>query len=289
LEQHGARIFVGNQDAWGSFEDNALQIAETLQGIINSTGCGKVNIIAHSKGGIDSRRLIALPGRAEQIASLTTISSPHHGSKTLGWLCRWLRPAMWLISWPVNLWFRLRGDKHSDFYPVCKSLAPAEMAEFNQEYPPCPGILYRHYAAAMRSSSSDIFSSLTHAIVRLADGENDGIVATASSRYGGQGFKGVLCSASRRGVSHIDVIDCRRRPLTGRRQPTGRGPLTSQGYDKAAVASGSKAALGKEQPAASAPAAAATIAGDSSNDSIPVTDIIDFYIDIVRELRGLGL
>jgi triacylglycerol lipase len=282
LEQHGARIFVGNQDAWGSFEDNALQIAETLQGIINSTGCGKVNIIAHSKGGIDSRRLIALPGRAEQIASLTTISSPHHGSKTLGWLCRWLRPMMWLISGPVNLWFRLRGDKHPDFYPVCQSLAPEEMAKFNQEHPPCPGILYRHYAAAMRSASGDLLSSFTYAVIKLIDGENDGIVATASSHYGGQSFKGVLCSASRRGVSHIDVIDCRRRPLAGRRPPTG------QDYGRPAAASGSKAALGKEQPAINAQVAATTIVGDS-NDSIPVTDIIDFYIDIVRELRDLGL
>jgi triacylglycerol lipase len=45
-------------------------------------GCdaSKVHIIAHSMGGLDSRYLISKLGYGDRVASLTTISTPHHGS-----------------------------------------------------------------------------------------------------------------------------------------------------------------------------------------------------------------
>ena len=39
----------------------------------------KVNIIAHSKGGLDSRAAIAHCGMAPYVATLTTINTPHRG------------------------------------------------------------------------------------------------------------------------------------------------------------------------------------------------------------------
>lgn len=41
----------------------------------------KVNIIAHSMGGLDARYMISALGGANRVASLTTISTPHTGSK----------------------------------------------------------------------------------------------------------------------------------------------------------------------------------------------------------------
>ena len=280
LEQRGVRVFLGHQDAWGSIDGNAAQIAESLQGIISSTGCGKVNIISHSKGGIDCRYLIDMPGCAEHISSLTTISSPHNGSGTLGWLNRWFRPVMWLISWPVNLCFWLLGDKRPSFYQACLGLTPGRMAEFNQEHPPHPDILYRHYAAAMRSAASDGFLTLTYAVIKLIEGENDGIVATAASRYGGPSFKGVLRGIGRRGASHIDVIDSRRRPLSN------RGDAAAAGYCPVAPAAPAPAPAPATPAQAQAQAPAQTTSAD---DSIPVIDIVDFYLCIVRELKDLGL
>ena len=46
---------------------------------MQKTGCGKVNIIAHSKGGLDSRYAISKLGSDKYVASLTTINTPHHG------------------------------------------------------------------------------------------------------------------------------------------------------------------------------------------------------------------
>ena len=51
---------------------------------------GKVNVIAHSQGGLDTRYLISSLGHGNRVASLTSISSPHQGTaiadKALGLL-----------------------------------------------------------------------------------------------------------------------------------------------------------------------------------------------------------
>lgn len=57
LEDAGAVVFYGNQDSWASIERNAEMIRDTLHDIIRDTGCVKVNIIAHSKGGLEARFL----------------------------------------------------------------------------------------------------------------------------------------------------------------------------------------------------------------------------------------
>ena len=50
LEKHGATVIYGKQDAWGSVEKNAEIIKQNLDEYVVGTNCGKVNIIAHSKG-----------------------------------------------------------------------------------------------------------------------------------------------------------------------------------------------------------------------------------------------
>ena len=54
-------------------------IKKKILEVIEKTGCEKVNIIAHSKGGLDSRYAISILGMDKYTASLTTISTPHRG------------------------------------------------------------------------------------------------------------------------------------------------------------------------------------------------------------------
>ncbi|MBR4557594.1 MAG: triacylglycerol lipase, partial [Clostridiales bacterium] len=58
LESHGAKVFFGHQDSVGSVEGNAEIIAKSLDKALELTGAEKVNIIAHSKGGIEARYLV---------------------------------------------------------------------------------------------------------------------------------------------------------------------------------------------------------------------------------------
>lgn len=83
LRKHGTTVYLGGQDAWGTVKDNAEYINMQINNIILKENCDKVNIIAHSKGGLEARYLISSLNMANKVASLTTISTPHHGMKTL--------------------------------------------------------------------------------------------------------------------------------------------------------------------------------------------------------------
>lgn len=74
LEKMGCRIYFGGQDSNGSIETNAAIIAEKIEEIINEEKTEKVNIIAHSKGGLDARYAISSLGMGDKVASLTTLA-----------------------------------------------------------------------------------------------------------------------------------------------------------------------------------------------------------------------
>ncbi|MCQ5134484.1 esterase/lipase family protein, partial [Coprococcus eutactus] len=71
--------FYCNHQSAASVAESGHYIADRIKQIIQETGCGKVNLIAHSKGGLDSRYAISMLGMAPYVASLTTINTPHRG------------------------------------------------------------------------------------------------------------------------------------------------------------------------------------------------------------------
>ena len=79
LIKNGAEIYYGNHESANSVVDAAEQIKNRINEILKETGAEKVNIIAHSKGGLDSRYAISKLGMDDYIASLTTINTPHRG------------------------------------------------------------------------------------------------------------------------------------------------------------------------------------------------------------------
>lgn len=118
LQDCGAIVYYGNQDSHGSIKSNALQIKQCILKIIEETHCEKVNLIAHSKGGLDARYLISALEMQDSVASLTTISTPHHGSKSddsMLSLPKTLVKTCVLLS---DAWYRLLGDKCPDSFSV---------------------------------------------------------------------------------------------------------------------------------------------------------------------------
>ena len=51
LEANGAVICYGNHNSAAAVRDSAKELAERIHQIVIKTGCEKVNVIAHSKGG----------------------------------------------------------------------------------------------------------------------------------------------------------------------------------------------------------------------------------------------
>lgn len=212
LESAGISVLYGNQDSWGSIETNAEVLKNNLMDYLRRQNCEKVNIIAHSKGGLDARCLIAKPGMAKHVASLTTICTPHHGSYTMDKLLNLPEWLFRILGFCTNSWYRIIGDRNPDFRNTVKSFSTEYAKEFNKNHPDAEGIFYQSYAAAMKNPFSDMVMFLPNLVVNFIEGENDGLVTTASARW--TNFQGVLRGTSNRGVSHTDEVDLRRRNLT---------------------------------------------------------------------------
>lgn len=83
LKSRGVDVYVTLAPAYDTSEVRAAEIAKQIDAILQKTGKPKVNLIGHSQGGLDAR-VLASPaglGYGDRIASVTTVASPHRGSK----------------------------------------------------------------------------------------------------------------------------------------------------------------------------------------------------------------
>lgn len=219
LIEEGSLIHYGSQDSWGSIEENALTIKERILSVIKEKSVQKVNIIAHSKGGIDARYMISSLDMSQYVATLTTIQSPHHGSKALDLLSKFPIFIIKIVSFFVNLWFRLLGDKSPDFYSTISSLTTKNMAVFNEINQDCENVYYQSYGFKMKNTFSDIFLMFPYLVTKLFEGDNDGIVSVKSSQW--TNFHGPYSGKGLRGISHLDEVDFRRTSIKTKKQNEG--------------------------------------------------------------------
>lgn len=209
LTERGADIYYGRQPAWDTIENNAEHIREAVEKALRETGAEKVNIIAHSKGGLDARYLISGLHMEEKVATLTTISTPHRGSRLIDILDRLPDGAYRDIARLVDKSFRKVGDKNPDCYHASKQLSPAFCAQFNEKYPNSPKVYYQSYASVMKCALSDYIMAVPHILLFWKERlPNDGLVTVESAKWGE--FKGVFKNKHLRGISHGDMIDLRR-------------------------------------------------------------------------------
>lgn len=92
LKKNGATIFYGNHNSAASVDNSAKELENRILEIIKETNCEKINIIAHSKGGLDARTAISKTSIAPYVASLTTINTPHRGCEFADYLLIELLP-----------------------------------------------------------------------------------------------------------------------------------------------------------------------------------------------------
>ena len=210
----GSVLFYGKQDCWARTEDNAKTIRARIRQILEETGSEKVNIIAHSKGGLEARMAASSLGIGDKIASITTIGTPHHGSKTIDKLLKAPDSLFNIASFAVDNWIGLIGDTKPDFYAVCRDFSTEYALNFNKDNPDVPGVYYQSFAGVMKTPFSDINLSTAYSIVRLIEGDNDGLVSVESAKWG-ESFT-VLTGRTNRGISHYDEIDFRRSPLSSK-------------------------------------------------------------------------
>ncbi|MCM1524699.1 MAG: hypothetical protein NC120_09610 [Ruminococcus sp.] len=214
MESRGARIFYSGQDSNGSIESNARQIEVSFNRVLESTGAEKLNLIAHSKGGLEARYLISALGHADRTASLTTVSTPHNGSVTVDKLINISRPLVKFGCKAADIYFRILGDECPDTYSAVTSFETANAERFNMKYPDAGGVYYQSCGFVMKKPTSDMLMWFPWLVVNHFEGENDGLLPPRAVKW--TNFKCIYTGSGGRGISHCDEVDLRRRRLSGK-------------------------------------------------------------------------
>ena len=215
LEKNGARIYYGNHNSACAVRDSAEQLAARVHEIIDKTGCEKVNIIAHSKGGLDSRAMIALTDAAPYVASLTTINTPHRGCQFADYLLN-IIPAKQqkAVEKAYNAGAAKLGDVNPDFLAAVHDLTFENCEKLNEEIVDDPNIFYQSVGSKLNKPMSGRFPlNFTYPLVKYFDGANDGLVGEESFPWG-ENYQ-FLTVEGKRGISHGDVIDLNRENIPG--------------------------------------------------------------------------
>ena len=212
LIRNGATIYYGHQEAFATVVTNAEHIRRKVLEIIEETGCEKVNIIAHSKGGLDSRYAIAKCGIEDYVASLTTVGTPHHGSQVTD-LANKLPDSLYRkVADFMDKRYKSFGDENPDFYTACHQFNSDYAEKFNEEVKDSDKVYYQSYTSVMKNVFSFDILAATYLMLRKY-GRNDGLVTVESAKWGN--FKGVYESKRVRGISHGDTIDLKREDYKG--------------------------------------------------------------------------
>lgn len=74
-----AVTFINSDDKCGSSQDHAAELGSFIKDVKRNTHSGQVNVVAHSKGGLDARVYLA-NGTKQDVVNLIMIGTPNEGS-----------------------------------------------------------------------------------------------------------------------------------------------------------------------------------------------------------------
>lgn len=189
LRSHNVLTFAPNIVPYAKIETRAESWVKRIQEVTEKVPSGKVNIIAHSMGGLDIRYALSKLDVAENVASLTTISTPHRGTSL----------AELTLKTPEAI-----RDKLADFldwmgdriYPHTKSDAVASAAQLTRQYitevfnpsvPDVDDIPYYSYSSAVGKGTDNpirVIARYQNKHIFEIEGPNDGMVSVESAQWG---------------------------------------------------------------------------------------------------------
>ena len=216
LEKNGATIYYGEHNSAAAVADSAKELEKRILEIVSETGIDKVNIIAHSKGGLDSRAAIATTSAGRHVASLTTINTPHRGCEFADYLLAEIpQSGQQTIADKYNTMATKLGDHDPDFLAAVYDLTSEKCRERNEVVHDDPNVYYQSVGSVLKAASSGQFPlNFTYHLVKYFDGENDGLVGDRSFEWGSS-FRMLRNDRADRGISHGDMIDLNRENIKG--------------------------------------------------------------------------
>lgn len=213
LMKNGAEIFYGKHQSAASIEESAKELCARIKEICAKGGFEKVNIIAHSKGGLDARAAAALC--PQHIASLTTISTPHRGCEFADYLLNNIPSTVQnRIASLYNSAARRKGDHAPDFLAAVRDLTSERCADFDK-HSKLPSEIYTQSVGSVlpcpRSGKFPL--NFTYSLEKHFVGANDGLASVTSFPFGKKFI--MLSPKQKRGISHGDIVDRNRENIPG--------------------------------------------------------------------------
>ncbi len=201
LKRRGFTVYTAKTDGFGTIENNAEQLKKHIVNILQTEHAEKVNIIAHSKGGLDAIYMINQLGMNQKVASLTTLCTPHGGSPVASSIMRLPKPVKRFVAFWINFWYRIFGDNHPDALTVCKQLQSAPEGMKPQSVPET--IYCQSFSATLERSRDDFVMGIPLAFYRrLGNDACDGVVSVSSAAFGT--YRGNCTNDS---LSHSQIVD----------------------------------------------------------------------------------
>jgi len=149
----GELVYTPAVDPFNDSEVRGAELLDHIERIIEETGAARVNIIAHSQGGLDARFAAAM--RPDLIEAIVTISTPHRGSVpadiALGLVDHGAAPDVLDVLTRIfgGPFYDALGDETS-IARAARQLSSRGAAAFDAAYPPDPRIAW--YSIAGRTA-----------------------------------------------------------------------------------------------------------------------------------------
>jgi len=214
MRSHHVLAFAPNIVPYAKIETRAHNWLNIIESITDKISSQKINIVAHSMGGLDIRYALARLDISDKVVSFTTISTPHHGT-SLAELTLKTPDAIKDKLADVLDWMgdRVFPSVKSDSVGSAEQLTRNYITEqFNPDIPDVKGIPYYSFSSAVGKGTDQpisVTSRFQNNHIFEQEGINDGMVSVKSSIWGEHIKTGKL--------SHLEQLNLRikeeRKPL----------------------------------------------------------------------------
>ncbi len=201
LEPDGYGIHCPSVTAFGSTELRAEEWEVHLDALAEAGVGRRFNLVGHSQGGLDARYLVGGLHRADLVASVVTVGTPHRGTPVADLLYGFIEDETVDEFWvdmgaeAFALFFGMAGEDNS-LVEAMGSLSTEAMADFNARVPDDERVYYASWAGSScgvldfscqedhQGEIVDPLLAIPHFILWLLGEESDGMVPVMSARWG---------------------------------------------------------------------------------------------------------
>jgi triacylglycerol lipase len=214
MRRHNVLAFAPNIVPYAKIETRAARWVDVMQKVIDQTGTDKLNIVAHSMGGLDMRYALSQLDAAPYTASMTTVCAPNRGTSLaeLGINAPTaIRDRLVdLMDWMGNHVYP--GDESDALGSVEQLTRHYVTQKFNPAVPDAPDIPYYSFSCKVGKATDhpvQVINRYQNNHIYEQEGANDGMVSVESAQWGQHMGTGRL--------SHMEQLNLRvkeeRKPL----------------------------------------------------------------------------